>query len=137
MINVSLDKFTFALPICLSLVNENEIQANVDIPHEFFGLNTKIQLAVIDGVMKFVSNMSSNIATTEPITSDLPEVFPMNIGIGVCLREEKGLKAEITFSNQEWMSIDNNVREKAIKSIVLLLQTVGVSIFNREAIPDQ
>lgn len=144
MTQVSLSVFTFALPTVISIDTDAQdgLCAKTDLPQEFFGLPAKEQLAVINSVLcaaaKYVHHLDQSIEQSECARDtrgivSLDIDLPLLIGIGLKVKKIPDLHVESNFTFPErWNVMSEHAKKRVMNSIAFLMQTVGISIVNRE-----
>jgi hypothetical protein len=138
MTNVTLTKFSFALPTVVNLEKgqQETFVSSTEFPQEFFGLAPIDQVAVVNGllcaVVGHIKNEADQLNSAKGLVG--ADSFPMNIGIGVTVKRSPSLCIDVKFNFPESWSCSNRERkDKVLDSVAYLFQTAAVSIVNRDA----
>jgi len=141
MTDVKLQKFNFALPIKVEQENmdSSELKSNCEFPHEFFGLDSKLQVAVANGVLSVALmhvaeiKKNNNIEITNDVNAKLnASTFPLNLGVGVQLQNSERQQLSVNFSFPDtWTLLCTEERKYILQSIAYLFQITCMSIVNR------
>ena len=135
---------SFALPIIVEAGNEGgksspELQFNLDIPEEFFGLDGVMQLRVIDAVMTYLKKgmggeFPENADQTNAAMSELYALgaFSIPIAARLVIQDQEFLEVSAQMP-ERWLNCSAISKNLTLAFCLKYLEGVGVTIFSREA----